>query len=116
MDGRARSTVTPRCASWPALALMRRTEKGKHNGQVTAKALAVLEALRWGHHNAKPEPCFPSYETIAEDDRFAQLRIPASSSALMASATIERAQPAAMCPMSDLGSAFAAYRKQALPL
>src|SRR5208337_1138251 len=49
-----------------ARALMRRTEKGKAYGQVTAKALAVLEALLWGFHNAKSGLCFPSYEKIAE--------------------------------------------------
>jgi AraC-like DNA-binding protein len=48
-----------------ARALMRRTEKGKAYGQVTAKALAVLEALLWGFHNARSGLCFPSYETIA---------------------------------------------------
>jgi AraC-like DNA-binding protein len=48
-----------------ARALMRRTEKEKHWGQVTAKAL-VLEALLWGFHNARSGLCFPSYETIAE--------------------------------------------------
>ncbi len=36
-----------------ARCLARRTEKGKAYGQVTAKALAVLEALLWGFHNAK---------------------------------------------------------------
>jgi hypothetical protein len=46
-------------------ALMRRTEKGKAYGQITAKALAVLEALLWGFHNARSGLCFPSYETIA---------------------------------------------------
>ena len=49
-----------------ARALMRRTEKGKAYGQITAKALAVLEALLWGFHNARSGLCFPSYETIAE--------------------------------------------------
>jgi len=49
-----------------ARGLSRRTEKGKHYGQVTAKALAVLEALLWGFHNARSGLCFPSYETIAE--------------------------------------------------
>ena len=49
-----------------ARGLARRTEKGKAYGQVTAKALAVLEALLWGFHNAKSGICFPSYETIAE--------------------------------------------------
>jgi AraC-like DNA-binding protein len=49
-----------------ARCLGRRTEKGKAYGQVTAKALAVLEALLWGFHNAKSGVCFPSYERIAE--------------------------------------------------
>jgi Helix-turn-helix domain len=49
-----------------ARCLGRRTEKGKAYGQVTAKALAVLEALLWGFHNAKSGICFPSYEKIAE--------------------------------------------------
>ena len=33
---------------------------------ITAKALAVLEALLWGFHNARSGLCFPSYEKIAE--------------------------------------------------
>jgi DNA-binding MarR family transcriptional regulator len=49
-----------------ARALMRRTEKGKAYGPITAKALAVLEALLWGFHNARSGLCFPSYEKIAE--------------------------------------------------
>jgi hypothetical protein len=49
-----------------ARSLMRRTEPGKHWGAVTAKALAVLEALLWGFHNASKGLCFPSYEKIAE--------------------------------------------------
>ena len=49
-----------------ARALSRRTEKGKAYGQITAKALAVLEALLWSFHNAKSGLCFPSYEKIAE--------------------------------------------------
>src|SRR5271165_7044430 len=49
-----------------ARALMRRTEKGKAYGQITAKALAVLDALLWGFHNAQSGLCFPSYATIAE--------------------------------------------------
>src|SRR5450432_808541 len=48
-----------------ARALMRRTEKGKHYGAITAKAYAVLEALLWGFHNCRSGLCFPSYETIA---------------------------------------------------
>ena len=49
-----------------ARALSRRTEKGKAYGQITAKALAVLEALLWSFHNAKSGLCFPSYGRIAE--------------------------------------------------
>ena len=49
-----------------ARCLARRTEKGRAYGVVTAKALAVLEALLWGFHNAKSGLCFPSYEKIAE--------------------------------------------------
>jgi hypothetical protein len=49
-----------------ARCLARKTEKGKAYGQITAKALAVLEALLWAFHNAKSGLCFPSYERIAE--------------------------------------------------
>jgi Helix-turn-helix domain len=49
-----------------ARCLARKTEKGKAYGVLTAKALAVLEALLWGFHNAKSGFCFPSYERIAE--------------------------------------------------
>jgi Helix-turn-helix domain len=49
-----------------ARCLSRRTEKGKAYGQITAKAIAVLEALLWGFHNARSGLCFPSYEAIAE--------------------------------------------------
>ena len=49
-----------------ARALTHKTEPGKHYGQITAKALAVLEALLWGFHNARSGICFPSYERIAE--------------------------------------------------
>jgi hypothetical protein len=49
-----------------ARVLMRRTAKGKAYGAVTAKALAVLQALLWGFHNGKSGLCHPSYETIAE--------------------------------------------------
>jgi hypothetical protein len=49
-----------------ARALSRRTEKGKHYGVITAKALDVLDALLWCFHNAKSGLCFPSYKTIAE--------------------------------------------------
>jgi hypothetical protein len=49
-----------------ARALTRRTEKGKHYGVITAKFLAVLDALLWGFHNCQSGRCFPSYERIAE--------------------------------------------------
>ena len=49
-----------------ARCLSRRTEKGKAYGDITAKALAVLEALLWSFHNAKTGLCFPSYQTLAE--------------------------------------------------
>jgi hypothetical protein len=49
-----------------ARCLARRTEAGKAYGVITAKALAVLEALLWAFHNAKNGLCFPSYERIAE--------------------------------------------------
>ncbi len=49
-----------------ARTLMHRTAPGRHYGQVTAKAIAVLEALLWGFHNARNGLCFPSYERIAE--------------------------------------------------
>ena len=48
-----------------ARALSHRTQKGKHYGIISAKTLAVLEALLWGFHNARSGLCFPSYETIA---------------------------------------------------
>jgi AraC-like DNA-binding protein len=49
-----------------ARCLSRRTEKGRAYGVVTAKALAVLEALLWAFHNARSGLCFPSYEKIAD--------------------------------------------------
>jgi hypothetical protein len=49
-----------------ARCLSRRTEKGRAYGEITAKALAVLEALLWAFHNARSGLCFPSYERIAE--------------------------------------------------
>jgi len=45
---------------------MRRTEKGKHYGLLTAKCLAVLQALLWDFHNANSGLCFPSLATIAK--------------------------------------------------
>ncbi len=49
-----------------ARCLSRRTERGRAYGAVTGKALAVLEAILWGFHNAASGLCFPSYERIAE--------------------------------------------------
>lgn len=49
-----------------ARALMRRTDKGKAYGAISAKAYAVLQALLWQFHNARSGLCFPSYESIAE--------------------------------------------------
>ena len=49
-----------------ARCLSRRTEKGRAYGVVTAKAVAVLEALLWVFHNNRSGLCFPSYEKIAE--------------------------------------------------
>jgi hypothetical protein len=46
-----------------ARALARPTEA--RPGLLTGKAIAVLEALKWGFH-AKAGFCFPSYERIAE--------------------------------------------------
>jgi hypothetical protein len=66
--GRARAldrNAKVRIMHW-ARCLSRRTEKGKAYGEVTAKAVAVLEALLWAFHNARSGLCFPSYEAIAE--------------------------------------------------
>jgi hypothetical protein len=49
-----------------ARALTRRTEPGMHYGVLTAKFVAVLDALLWGFHNAASGRCYPSYERIAE--------------------------------------------------
>ena len=49
-----------------ARGLLRAVEPGKHYGPLTAKAVAVLEAMLWGFHNARSGQCMPSYETIAE--------------------------------------------------
>jgi hypothetical protein len=49
-----------------ARCLSRRTEKGRAYGVITAKAVAVLEALLWAFHNCRSGFCFPSYERIAE--------------------------------------------------
>jgi hypothetical protein len=45
----------------------RRTEKGKHYGQLTPKYIDVLEALLWKFHNALSGLCFPSLAKIAKE-------------------------------------------------
>jgi DNA-binding MarR family transcriptional regulator len=65
-----------------ARALSQRTEKGKAYGQVTAKALAVLEALLWGFHNARSGLCFPSYEKIADRAKCARSTVAEAIKAL----------------------------------
>lgn len=65
-----------------ARALMQRTEKGRAYGAITAKALAVLEALLFGFHNAHSGLCFPSYEKIAERAKCARSTVAESLKAL----------------------------------
>lgn len=65
-----------------ARALMQRTEKGRAYGAITAKALAVLEALLFGFHNAQSGLCFPSYERIAEKAKCARSTVAESLKAL----------------------------------
>jgi Helix-turn-helix domain len=47
-------------------ALKRPTEKGKHFGALTGKAVDVALALLFMFHNERSGLCFPSYEAIAE--------------------------------------------------
>jgi hypothetical protein len=49
---------------------------------ITAKALAVLEALLWAFHNAKSGLCFPSYERIADAAHCARSTVAAAIKAL----------------------------------
>jgi DNA-binding FadR family transcriptional regulator len=49
-----------------AKAKTRRTEKGKHYGELTDKFIRVLTALLWVFHNSASGRCFPSYERIME--------------------------------------------------
>jgi AraC-like DNA-binding protein len=65
-----------------ARALSHRTEKGKAYGLVSAKALAVLEALLWGFHNARSGLCFPSYEKIADRAKCARSTVAEAIKAL----------------------------------
>ena len=48
-----------------ARAISRKREPGHAYGPITAKGLAVLEALLWTFHNSRSGLCFPSYEAIA---------------------------------------------------
>jgi hypothetical protein len=68
-----------------ARALMRRTEERKHYGALTAKHVAVLEALLYGFHNAHSGWCFPSYEAIADKARCARSTVYEAIKALEAS-------------------------------
>jgi hypothetical protein len=52
----------------------RRIEKGRAYGLVTAKALAVLEALLWGFHNAKNGLCLASEGASPKLQTFNTLR------------------------------------------
>ncbi len=72
-----------------ARALSHRTEPGKHYGQISAKALAVLEALLWGFHNATSGLCFPSYERIAAAAHCARSTVYEAISALEAAGLLE---------------------------
>ncbi len=65
-----------------ARALMHKTEKGKHYGALTAKYVAVLEALLWSFHNARSGLCFPSYEKIAERAKCARSTVAEAIKAL----------------------------------
>jgi AraC-like DNA-binding protein len=68
-----------------ARAIMRKTEPGRHYGEITAKALDVLNALLWGFHNARSGLCFPSYEAIAEKAGCARSTVAEAVKALEAS-------------------------------
>jgi DNA-binding MarR family transcriptional regulator len=77
LDRNAKARIMTR-----ARGLTHRTEKGKHYGLLTAKYLAVLEALLWGFHNARTGVCFPSYETIAERAKCARSTVAEAIKAL----------------------------------
>ena len=54
LDGNARARLMHL-----ARGLMRRTEPGKHYGQITAKALAILTALLWDLPQRHGRPMLP---------------------------------------------------------
>jgi AraC-like DNA-binding protein len=66
----------------------RRTEKGKHYGQLTPKYLDVLEALLWGFHNARTGLCFPSLAKIAEAAKCAPSTVAEALKALEATGVL----------------------------
>jgi Helix-turn-helix domain len=76
-----------------ARALMRRTEPSKHYGAITAKAMALLEVLLWGFHNARNGLCFPSYETIAAKAGCARLTVAEAIKALEDAGVLTWGQP-----------------------
>jgi hypothetical protein len=67
-----------------ARAQSRRTEPGQHYGELTAKAIAVLQALLWQFHNAGNGKCFPAYEAIAAAAGCARSTVAAAIKALEA--------------------------------
>jgi hypothetical protein len=83
-----------------ARCLARRTEKGRAYGQITAKAIAVLEAILWTFHNVGSGLCFPSYERIAEAAHCARSTVYEAIAALEAAGIIREAWPPPACQAS----------------
>jgi hypothetical protein len=73
--------VKTRLTMW-VKAKMRKIEKGKHYGAVTAKIFAVFEALLWKFHNEKTGLCFPGYEAIAAAAGCTRSTVPVAIKAL----------------------------------
>ena len=73
-----------------ARALKRRTAPGRHYGQLTAKAVDVLEALLWSFHNGKTGLCFPSLAKIAEAAHCARSTVQKALEALARAADVKR--------------------------
>jgi hypothetical protein len=68
-----------------ARALMRKTEKGKHYGELTGKFVdGVLHALLWLIHDGRSGQCNPAYETIADKAACARSTVWAAIKALEA--------------------------------
>jgi pimeloyl-ACP methyl ester carboxylesterase len=94
-EGKARIMHWARCLS-------RRTEPGRAYGVVTAKALAVLEALLWGFHHARSGLCFPSYETIAEAAGCARSTVAEAVKALEVAGMRRPYSPSLrLCPLAE---------------